>query len=235
MIIITLTTWKKRINNIPDVLDSIFNQTVSPDLVVLNLAVDEVLPERVEKYLITHNVEINRVPDTKVYKKILPTISKYKEADIICIDDDWIYPDYMIADFMATHKKHPNMPITGNYIVYKHLNCHCGCASLVKYEYFGDFLNVIDDEVIKNCPSDDILFTYLAAKNGHYYCRTKEYYFGNMKPYGAENPYSVKYGQPEDETWAYLSDRFGSFCGKKDLTFVWLVFKRRLKAIFSFG
>ncbi len=234
MVIVTLTTWQKRIENIPSVLDSIFRQTIRPDLVVLNLAIEEVLPVQVENYIKAHNVELNRVPDTKVYKKILPTILKYKEADIICIDDDFVYPEYMIADFLNKHKKHPKMPLTGNYIVYKHLNCHCGCASFVKYEYFGEYLEKIDDDVIRNCPSDDILFTYFAAKTGHYYIRTKETYFLNMKPIGGNEPYSDRFVHPEDDTWAYLSTRFGPLHCKNVLAYLCMVLKRRLKVLLSF-
>ena len=76
-IIVSLTTWSKRIGNIPVVLDTIFNQTVQPDLVVLNLAHDEIIPEDVKHYINSHNIEINRVKDTKVYKKLIPTLKKY--------------------------------------------------------------------------------------------------------------------------------------------------------------
>ena len=37
-IIVTMTTYSKRIGNIPAVLDTIFKQTIHPDIVVINLA-----------------------------------------------------------------------------------------------------------------------------------------------------------------------------------------------------
>lgn len=208
-IIVTLTTWTKRIHNIPKVLDSIYAQSLPADYVVLNLAFDEVIPLEVDKYIHMHSVIINRVPDTKVYKKLLPTLKMFRDACVINIDDDWLYPRNMIEEFMATHKRYPNNPITGNYICFKHLNCHCGCASLTKYSFFDKWLDLVDDETILNCPSDDIVFTYLAARNGRYYIRTQNTYFLNMEPINNENSYSSRLFQPEKKSLSYLEDRFG--------------------------
>ena len=86
-----MTSYGRRINNLPKVIDSIFNQTVQPNLIVLNLAYDEIIPRDVESYLKKQGIEINRVPDTKVYKKLIPTLKKYTEALVISIDDDFFY------------------------------------------------------------------------------------------------------------------------------------------------
>ena len=113
-IIVSLTTWEKRLSNIPAVLDTIFCQTRPPDLIVLNLNEDEIVPDYVNEYLTTHNVIINRVPYKKVYKKIIPTLKLYPNDCIIGIDDDWLYPPTMIEDLWNTHLKYPNNPISGN-------------------------------------------------------------------------------------------------------------------------
>ena len=125
-IIITMTTYNKRIGNIPTVLDTIYAQTVIPDLVVINLAYEEVVPDKVQNYINAHNIEVNRVPDTKVYKKIVPTLKKYPNDCVINIDDDKLYPPEMIADFMDIHKKHPYNPISGNRQVFAGRQCHHG-------------------------------------------------------------------------------------------------------------
>lgn len=57
-LIVSFTSWTPRFGNIPIVLDSVFNQTVKPDLVVLNLANDEVLPEFLETYIGHYGVEV---------------------------------------------------------------------------------------------------------------------------------------------------------------------------------
>lgn len=117
-IIISLTTYSRRFNNIPAVLDSIYGQTLLPDKVVLNLAIDETIPETVQSYISDHHIEVNRVPDTKVYKKLIPTLRKYPNDCIITIDDDFLYPENMIEDFMNIHEKYPHNPISGNRIVF---------------------------------------------------------------------------------------------------------------------
>lgn len=212
-IIVSLTTWTKRICNIPVVLDSIFTQSIPPDFVVLNLAYDEEIPKEVKNYLELHKVEVNRVEDTKVYKKLIPTLQLYPDDCIISIDDDWIYPDGMIADFLNIHRKYPDFPISGNREVINGWQCHCGCASLTKACYFGDLLKQIDCDLRNNCPSDDIVYTYLATAAGHPYIRTQNMYFSNMQPYNADDSYSfamVDNANGINNSIKYLECRFGS-------------------------
>jgi hypothetical protein len=211
-IIVSLTTYSKRIGNIPAVLDSVFSQNVRPDLVVLNLAYDEAIPLEVQMYIQKHEVEVNRVPDTKVYKKLIPTLHKYPNDCIITIDDDFIYPKGMIEDFMNIHEKYPHNPISGNRIVFFGRQCHCGCASLVKREFFGDYLDSIDNEVIKNCPSDDIVYTYFINKAGLSYIRSEAEYFINMESYNEGKGYTESEDGFEGvaKSFRYLTERFGN-------------------------
>lgn len=211
IIVVSLTTYSKRINNIPAVLDTIFCQTVPPDLIVLNLAHDEHVPQDVQIYIDSHPIEVNRVADTKVYKKLIPTLKKYPNDCIIVIDDDWLYPESMIEDFLTIHQKYSDFPISGNNYVYGGVQCHCGCSSLTKAEFFGDGLELIDDEVIRSCPSDDFVYTYFSNKAGHPYIRTNREYFKNMQPYNASDSYSDETGAlaAVEKTSKYLSERFG--------------------------
>jgi len=228
-IIISLTTYSKRISNIPRVLDSIFSQTLPPDKVVINLAFEEIIPTAVADYIEKKGIEVVRVKDTKVFKKIIPTLIRYPEACIINIDDDWIYPPEMIEDFMNVHSKHPGFPISGNYICYNHINCHCGCASLTKKSYFGKWLDYIDDDVILNCPSDDIVYTYFAAKNGAYYIRTNNTYFINMSSVDEDNSYSSQFDNPEKQSWDYLCGRFGRVPCRKIHQLLYTMIKVRVR------
>ncbi len=208
-LIVTLTTWKARFGNIPAVLDSIFRQTMPPDKVVLNLAFDEVLPESLQAYLDAHQVEVNRVPDNKVYKKLLPTLQKYPDACVVNIDDDFLYPPGMLEEFMRIHQQHPHAPISGNRERAFHLDCHCGCASLTKREFLGEYLDWIDEDVMRNCPSDDLVYTYFTQKNGYSYLRTDTLYFDNMTPYHPTEAYSEPDGTAVYQSWDYLMKRFG--------------------------
>lgn len=210
-LIVSLTSFGKRLENIPIVLDTIFSQTMLPDKVVLNLAFDEVIPIHVQLYLEKNKIEVFRVPDTKVYKKLIPTLKRYPNDIIISIDDDWLYPDRMIEDFMNIHQRYPNHPISGNRVIFNGLQCHCGCASLTKKEFFGDLLDNVDDDLMSNCPSDDLVYTYLALSSGYMYIRSQNQYFTNMVPYGNEKSYSKEMEEDFgiERTFNYLVNRFG--------------------------
>lgn len=210
-LIVSLTSYSKRIGNIPVVLETIFQQTVLPDFVVLNLAEGERIPEDVQHYIETHPIEILWGPDTKVYKKLLPTLRKYPDDCVISIDDDFLYPKGMIEDFMTTHHKYPNCPISGNRDVYKGFQCHCGCASLMKLSYLGKYVDCIDERVMESCPSDDIVYSFFVNKNGHSYVRTHEMYFTNMKSYNEGEGYTVMtcVGKGICDSYNYLVNRFG--------------------------
>ena len=209
-IIVTLTTWEPRINNLPIVLDSIYNQSITPNKVIINFSNNEFIPPKIEEYINKHKIEVNYVEDTKVYKKLIPTLKKYPNACIINIDDDCIYPDYMIEDYINIHKKYPNNPISGNREVKFGMQCHCGNSSLTKAEYFGDWLKYIDKEVIKNCASDDIVMTYFANKNNRPYLRTSNLYFTNIISTDLTvQPYSKEHADGIELSMKYLTKRFG--------------------------
>lgn len=210
-IIVSLTTWKPRIGNIPTVLDTIFKQTKIPDKVVLNLSFDENIPGEVQNYLDCHNVEVFRVADTKVYKKLIPTLLRYPDDCIISIDDDFLYPETMIEDFWKAHLRFPDFPISGNTIVLFGMQCHCGCASLTKADFFGEYLPMIDNTLMENCLSDDIVYTFLSTKNHHPYLRSKCLYFDNMESYNPADSYTesnLKQGIVGN-SYTYLTKRFG--------------------------
>lgn len=209
-VIVSLTTYNKRVDNIPVVLDTIFSQTVCPDRVVINLSLNEYIPESVRQYIDNHDIEMNFVKDTKVYKKLIPTLKRYPDDCVISIDDDFLYPKTMIEDFMSTHDQYPHYPISGNREVVNGMQCHCGCASLTKAEFFGRYLDQIDDTIMDNCPSDDMVYTYFSNMNGHPYLRTRDLYFTNMPGYNEVDSYSSKYKGGIIKTFDYLNMRFGA-------------------------
>ena len=212
-IIVTLTSYKDRIERLPVTLDSIFAQTVPPDLVVLNLADGEKLSPKIQSYLEEKQVEIRYVEDTKVYKKLIPTLRRYPNDIVICIDDDLIYPSGMIEELLAFHKRYPNHPISGNHVIEFGMACHCGCASLTKADFFGGFLHDLDcRELLENCPCDDVAYTYFSIQSGHPYYRTENEYFINLTPNGDEKGYSeeMKKINGIEKSYHYLISKYGA-------------------------
>lgn len=214
-IIVTLTSWKPRFSNIPVVLETIFNQTVKPDIVVLNIADEETVPHELQEYIDKRHIEVNRVPDTKVYKKLIPTLKKYPEACVISIDDDFLYPEGMIQDFMKIHQKYPSFPISGNRMTQYGMQCHCGCASLTKAMFLGKYLDEIDSDLMSNCASDDLVYTFLSNMAGFPYIRTNDEYFVNMESYNNIESYSPTSSNDQIvQTYNYLIMKFGGSKGR---------------------
>ena len=167
-----MTSWKKRISNVPEVINSILRNSTKPDKIVLNLSLDEFpnrefdLPQEVQNLQSKGIIEIGwQEGNTKAFKKIIPTLKKYPHDAIIAIDDDLLYPEDFIQTFIEKHTKLPHHPLSGNYSEINGVKAHCGCSSLVKAEYFGYYLDeLITDDLIK-LEMDDVFYTYCADLN----------------------------------------------------------------------
>lgn len=178
-IIVSFTSWKKRIKNCSHSIDLMMNQTIKPNKIILNLSTDE-FPNKEDELpedLVQKQNDVFEIywvkENTKVYKKILPTLERFPNSVILGIDDDIEYPkDYietLYKEFIKNGKRHPIAAFKNK----KELDvmCHSGPFSLVKSEFFGPYLkDLYDNVVMKNgintiYASDDIYF-YAALLNG---------------------------------------------------------------------
>ena len=184
-IIVSFTSWKKRIHNCSHIVDLFFKQTLKPDKIILNLSSDEFvnkendLPqELVEKQ---NNIfEIYWVKgNTKVYKKIMPTLDRFPNDVIVSIDDDIEYPTNFIETiysyYLDNERKHP---VTSGTCKWENdIFTHYGCFSLIRRDmiepYYDEFYNnIVLKHGIDNIPFDDLLFTYSVLMNGNRYVYT---------------------------------------------------------------
>jgi hypothetical protein len=131
-----MTSWPKRIGNVATVIDSLLNQSTKPDIVQINLSLDE-FPNKEEdfpeglKTLLKANPEvcIEWVKGNDgVFKKIIPTLKKHygEEYFLVSVDDDWIYRnDYieMMVDYLFKYDADSfclsTSKVIGNRIIYK--------------------------------------------------------------------------------------------------------------------
>lgn len=105
MIIVSMTTWNKRINQIEETINSILNQTVKPYKIELNLDYENFpngyddIPENIKKMPIDINFYHK---DFKCWLKIIPTIRKHygEKYVLFTIDDDITYPPTYIEESM---------------------------------------------------------------------------------------------------------------------------------------
>ena len=175
-IIITMTSWSKRLTNIPCVLDTIFNQTIKPDNIVINLSSEEFpnkendIPNNVLEYIKNHNnIIINWVgKNIKSWKKTIPTFNLFPNDVIITIDDDKLYPSNFIEFLWNKHLEYPNNPITID--AWKWPNGfwqHCGQASLEKKDFYDNDIDKWLLTEITNFADEDSFMTFMAVKHGN--------------------------------------------------------------------
>lgn len=110
-VVVTLTSYPKRIRGVPRVLDSIMEQTYKPDVIVLYLSdkqfIERSLPIDLSTYY-TQGVEIHWCQeDMKSHKKYLYSLREYPDDYIITIDDDYYYDKYMIEELFQYTNKFP--------------------------------------------------------------------------------------------------------------------------------
>ena len=150
-IYITLTSWKGRINYIHDNLERLLYNTIKPKKLILNLSIKEFpkknleLPIEILNLLKEHNnFEIFWVKkNNNVFKKLIPTLNRFKKDLIISVDDDIFYPNDVIENMLKCYKKlGGNNPVsfgrkdTDWKINGKIINSHYGGGSIVSYKYY---------------------------------------------------------------------------------------------------
>lgn len=188
LIIITFTSWKKRIQNCSHIVDLMNKQTLKPNKIILNLSTDEFQNKEKDlpKQLLEKQNDVFEIhwvkEDTKAYKKIMPTLERYPNDVIVSIDDDIDYPldfiEHIYNEYISFGKK---VPITsGEYKWKNDIYTHYGCFSLIKKEFVGDYLNdLYTNVVLKNgidkVPFCDPIITYAVLLNGLRYRMTPYY------------------------------------------------------------
>lgn len=178
MIVVTMTSWVKRIGSVKKVVNSIMNNTMKPDRVYLNLSKSEFDFERVElpKDLVDYfnsdeRLIINWVDgkNTKSMKKIFPILDYLDDDDIIITaDDDLLFPKDFIEsrldDFNKFGKKYS---ITSNRSNMGFLpNMYVAAAnSLYTKRMLKNWNKYVNDEII-NTYNDDRTYLYILWLNG---------------------------------------------------------------------
>ncbi|WP_434996880.1 hypothetical protein ACRZ5S_09595 [Vibrio scophthalmi] len=113
-VVVSLTTYSKRINDVYLVIESIAQQTIKPNRFILWLSDDEFTIDTIPQTLkcrLEQGLEVRFCKDIKSYKKIVPTLDLCPNSIIITIDDDYIYPHDTIESLLLEHRQHPKAVI----------------------------------------------------------------------------------------------------------------------------
>lgn len=137
-LIVTLTTYGKRIYDVDVVVESIMQNTIKPNRIVLWLATElkgKALPITLRN-LQKRGLEIYYTSDIKSYKKLIPTLIKYPNSYYITIDDDVIYDFDLIENLVNAYKESPGY-IYANAVAKIRLNSRNKLLPYHKWPMFG--------------------------------------------------------------------------------------------------
>lgn len=165
--IISLTSWKARINTVAKTLYSLIQQCPGFHIVLV-LSEEEFprkedeLPENLKLFIENDLIEILWVyKNYKSFKKVLFTMEKYPEVPVISADDDCIY----------THNY--AQELYDNYMKYK-MTCSrspsfgTGIGVIFKPNLFDNFRKFLTKEIIET-NHDDLFYRFLLKiKNEKY-------------------------------------------------------------------
>lgn len=126
-IIVSLTTFPKRVNIVKYAIESLMIQTVLPDRIVLWLSKEQfseqIIPQTLAE-LVERGLEVRFVDDDlKSHKKYIYALQQQKEDEVvITYDDDLIYEKNSIEKLVTLHNKFPNSIICNRAHEVKHNN-----------------------------------------------------------------------------------------------------------------
>jgi len=191
-IIVSLTTHGKRINDVAFTIESIMQQTIKANKIVLwlgNEDKDKPLPQALINQQ-KRGLEIYYCEDIRAYTKLIPSLKKYPDAAIITIDDDLLYEYDIIERLITAYKAAPEyihacrVHRIGIYpnkhlIPYSKWEWHTNEVGPNKFNFVTGVGSVLypphcfDDEVFNKDTfmrlskyNDDIWYTAMAIKNG---------------------------------------------------------------------
>lgn len=112
-VVVSLTSYPPRINNLQPTLESIFQQTRKPDKVVLWLADTEFahkdvdLPEYLTELVRQGKIVVEWCKDLKPHKKYFYALQKYRDDIVITVDDDLLFAPDTVACLLESYAKFP--------------------------------------------------------------------------------------------------------------------------------
>lgn len=110
-LIVSITSFEERFDDLVISLYSLLNQTVKPDRIILWLSVEYGtvlnLPYELTRF-VKNGLEIRFVKDIKSYTKIIYAIKEFSSSIIVTADDDVYYPKNWLEKLYHSYIVYPN-------------------------------------------------------------------------------------------------------------------------------
>ena len=178
LVVVSITSWSKRIDYVKKVVESIMDNTVQPDRLYLNLSREEFYDIELPKDLVSYfdsdaRLIINWVDgeNTKTMKKVFPILQYLDDDDIIITaDDDILFPKDLIesrikdfndfgSKYSITSNKH-GIGIFNNMYV-------ASAISLYTKRMLNGWDRYVNEDIIKTY-NDDRTYVYILWLNGFF-------------------------------------------------------------------
>ena len=148
-IIVSLSTYGKRLQEVYLAIESMMHQTLKPNKIVLALSEEFKgswkIPELVNRQT-KRGLEILFCEDVRSFTKLLPTLKKYPQSIIVTIDDDIIYPIDFLEYLVKAYLNDPT-----------HIYCYYGYTMSVDKSKLPDSYDVW----IKNLASGNSIYNLM--------------------------------------------------------------------------
>lgn len=133
-VIVSLSTFGDRIHAVALTIETLLEQTMKPNRIILNLGRQYEGRGKIPgslRLLEKRGVELRFTPDIGPYTKLLPVLKDFPNATIITTDDDVLYNFDFISNMVNEHIQHPNEIMTSR----------CRCMELKGSRAFSKFLS----------------------------------------------------------------------------------------------
>lgn len=140
-LIVSLTSYSKRLPSIHLVIRSILHQSLQPEKIILYLdsnTKESDIPNKLKK-LTKYNFEIKTgYQNLKPHTKYFYAMKENPNSEIITIDDDLIYDNKLIEDLYSNYQKYPNCIIARRVHLMTKSGDKINSYNNWKWEYTGE-------------------------------------------------------------------------------------------------
>lgn len=133
-ILVSLTTFPKRIDDVYICIESLLQQTLKPNRLILWISKEEFsdgdIPESLRNQM-KRGLEVRFCDkDIGPYKKIIPSLREFSNYKIITVDDDVIYPSDLVDKLYRSYLSEPSVI----HAMHAHKICFDGRGMLMPYK-----------------------------------------------------------------------------------------------------